>query len=202
VSAESVARIERARLEKVLARVSGPLNRENFRREFVLTHGRLALGEIGAPEFRSAVGEVIRKAESMAAIQDMRADGRESWATAPRGSGSRVRTVTVWVSAACVAASLVVVGWMLALMVLSPSVFERPADPVPVTVTGVPAGAGDADADAARELIIEGAYLSWHVQSECGRGPAECGIALETVNANPYGVHFFEDGSAVVPGRR
>jgi hypothetical protein len=91
------------------------------------------------------------------------------------------------------------VAWLLGTFGSNPDAPDRPVPPV--TVVGTPAGAGEPDRDAARELIMQGAYLSWQAYQECGQGPEACERVLWEVNNNPYGVRFFEDGSAFVPGR-
>lgn len=48
-----------------------------------------------------------------------------------------------------------------------------------------------------RQLIIEGAYLSWSVADGCVRGTRECRDALREANANPYGIKILRDGTAI-----
>lgn len=193
---------ERARLERALKCVKGADNRETFRATLDRAAGRYALGRMDAGEFRAVAGELVRDADGTAAQQEREADAAP-WATMPTdGSGSLGRIGRV-VVALTLAACLVAAGWIGALVATGADAREAPAGSaqVPVTVTGLPAGPGMPDRDAARELIIEGAWLSWHTYTECGQGPAACDAVLRDVNANPYGVHFFEDGSAVDPAR-
>lgn len=129
---------------------------------------------------------------------------REPWTTMPTDGSGRLtlpeRITYSLIGAACVVA-LVLLAWTVGLIGGSDADAGRPAGTVPVSVVGTPAGPGTPDRDAARELIIEGAWLSWQAYTECGEGPAQCDRALREINANPYGVHFFEDGSAVDPAR-
>lgn len=124
---------------------------------------------------------------------------REPWATMPTDGSGRTTTVervVYTLTGAAVAAVLLILGFLV-----SGYGDAREVPAAPLAVTGAPAGAGEPDRDAARELIIEGAWLSWQAYTECGQGPAQCDAVLREVNANPYGVHFFEDGSAVDPAR-
>jgi hypothetical protein len=127
---------------------------------------------------------------------------RKPWATMPTDGSDRLtlpeRITYALIGAACVAA-LVLLAWTTGLIGGSDADAGAPVQPV--SVVGIPAGPGTPDRDAARELIIEGAWLSWQAYTECGEGPAQCDAVLREVNANPYGVHFFEDGSAVDPAR-
>lgn len=195
-----IARTYRVRLSRELERVSGREMREHFRRTFEETVARLALGRIDGAEFREIADELIRDARGTAAQQDRTADG-QPWATMPTDGSGRVGPFARWVFGLTAAACLVAVGLTVALVWPDRAATERPADPVPVSVVGSATGQGTPDPDAARELIIEGAWLSWQAYTECGEGPAECDAILREVNANPYGVHFFEDGSAVDPAR-
>lgn len=124
---------------------------------------------------------------------------RQPWATMPTDGSGRLAVaerVVYVLTGAAVAAVLLILGFLI-----SGHGDAREIPAAPLTVTGAPAGAGEPDRDAARELIIEGAWLSWQAYTECGEGPAQCDAVLREVNANPYGVHFFEDGSAVDPAR-
>lgn len=46
------------------------------------------------------------------------------------------------------------------------------------------------------EAVIDGAYMSWSVYTECERGPEACDKVLAEVNNDRDGVLFFEDGTA------
>lgn len=194
---------ERSRLERALRRVNGATVRREFRAALDGAAGRYALGRLDETGFRAVVGELVRDAEGTAVQQDREAD-RTAWATMPRDGSGRLtlpeRITYSLIGAAC-AAALVLLAWTTGLIGGSDTDADAPAQTVPVSVVGTPAGPGTPDADAARELIIEGAWLSWQAYTECGEGPAECDAVLREVNANPYGVHFFEDGSAVDPAR-
>lgn len=193
---------ERRRLAPHIERVNGFNARGDFLAGFEREAGRFALGRVDETQFRTTVGEMIRDAAGVASGQDREADDRQPWATMPTdGSGRLARwqwALVGAVMAACFLATVRIAG----LIWQDWSTADVPGKPVPVTITGVPAGAGDPDRDAARELIIEGAYLSWQAQDGCAQGPAECERILREVNVNPYGVRFFEDGSAFVPGRQ
>jgi hypothetical protein len=199
---QNVITTERRRLAPHIERVNGRDIREGFREIFDRAASRYALGKIDGPEFAEIVNELIRDAAGTAAGQDRETDAREPWATMPvDGSGrlgSAERVVFGVIGAGCVAV-LLMVAWLLGTFGSNPDAPDRPVPPV--TVVGTPAGAGEPDRDAARELIMQGAYLSWQAYQECGQGPEACERVLWEVNNNPYGVRFFEDGSAFVPGR-
>jgi hypothetical protein len=199
---QNVITAERRRLAPHIERVNGRDVRESFREIFDRAAGRYVLGKIDGPEFAEIVNELIRDAAGTAAGQDRETDAREPWATMPVDGSGQLRTserVVVGVIGAGCVAVLLMVAWLLGTFGNNPDAPDRPV--LPVTVVGTPAGAGDPDRDAARELIIEGAYLSWQAYTECGQGPAECEQALRDVNRNPYDVRFYEDGSAVAQGR-
>lgn len=164
-----------------------------------------------ADRFAGVVGELIRDAKGTASNPELRrgadvpeeyplpAAERQPWATMPTDGSGRLTVaerVVYILTGAAVAAVLLILGFLI-----SGYGDAREIPATPLTVTGAPAGAGEPDRDAARELIIEGAWLSWQAYTECGEGPAQCDAVLREVNANPYGVHFFEDGSAVDPAR-
>lgn len=126
---------------------------------------------------------------------------REPWATMPTDGSDRLTGWQWALIGTVLVAVLLVIVRIIGLIWSDWTAADRTADPVPVSVVGTPAEPGTPDRDAARELIIEGAWLSWQAYTECGEGPAQCDAVLREVNANPYGVHFFEDGSAVDPAR-
>ncbi|MFE0472590.1 hypothetical protein ACFW2V_13345 [Streptomyces sp. NPDC058947] len=192
---------ERRRMAPYIERVNGFTAREELRGAFDGAAGRYLLGRIDDTEFRAITAELIRDAAGLTAEQDRKADARQPWATVPTdGSGGLTR----WQWALL---GVIVVTCLLAMVRITGliwqdwSTVDESRDPVPVTVAGTPAGVGAPDRDAARELIMEGAYLSWQAQGGCSQGPAECERVLREINANPYGVRFFEDGTAFAPGR-
>lgn len=61
---------------------------------------------------------------------------------------------------------------------------------------GVLAGAPDPQPERADD-VTWGAYVSWEVQEECGRGPVACDAVLQRHNRElkPLGLLVMEDGS-------
>lgn len=184
---------ESGKLFPVVERVAGEENRADLREAFSNVAGRFAQGLYTLDEFKGITGELIRDASGTVAGQDRAAAVRESgtrkpWATMPtdgsgrltRGEGAVVLSLMVMV--------IVIIGYVVFLMggAYAPNLDGRA--PVPAVTT---------DTDRDRELIIRGGSMSWEAFTECGNGPAACDAILRELNANPYGVRVFEDGSLI-----
>jgi hypothetical protein len=153
-------------------------------------------------EFAGVVGELIRDAKGTASSATLRrgaplpaeygAPAREPWATMPTDGSGRLtlpERITYGLGGAATLAALIMVAWILGLFG-STAHADEGYGPTP------PAGVSATD-ERARDLIIEGGYLSWQASNGCGQGPAECDRALREANANPYGITVMEDGSLI-----
>lgn len=187
---------ESAALAPVVERVNGKNMRADLMETFGSAAGAFARGRYSREEFHGITKSLIGDAWHLITEQDQKAEGftlagpehgkREPWATMPTDGSGRLQwidRVVIWTTVVGIVLAL---AWVAGLRVGHVRGEDSRTAPVSVST-----------AERDRELIIQGGSMSWAAFTECGNGPAACDAILRELNANPYGVRVFEDGSLI-----